>query len=341
MSDKTEDPTPRRLRKAREEGDSPVSAALVQGLGFVAAVAIAPAAVGAAAARVAELVPRAIREPGAPLSSVELAREVVLLCAPLLAAVALVSLVTGFVQTGGMVSWKKLSPELGKLDPVKGLGSLVSGTRLLSLARSLIGAALVAWLAVRLLKTFAPDVANTVGDAQAGMVAAGALARRLGWIAALIGLALAALDVLVVRRSWLKRHRMSKDEVRREHKESEGDPELKAARQRAHQQMLASATIAAVREATVLVVNPTHLATALSYREEEDEAPRVVAKGEGDLARQMIEAAHQYGVPVVRDVPLARALSELEPGDEIPEALYEAVAEILRSAWEETGGAQG
>lgn len=338
MSDKTEEPTPRRLRKAREEGDSPISAALVQGLGFVAAVAIAPAAIAATVARVSELVPRAIRSPETPLGSVELAREVVLLSAPLLAAVALVSLVSGFVQTGGVVSFKKLSPDLGKLNPVSGLGSLASGTRLVALLRSLVGAALVGWLAVRLLTSFAPDVANTVGDARAGMLAAGALVKRLGWIAALVGLGLAALDVLVVRRAFLKRHRMSKDEVRREHKESEGDPELKAARHRAHQEMLASATIAAVREASVLVVNPTHLATALTYREDEDEAPRVVARGEGDLARRMIEAAHQYGVPVVRDVPLARALSELELGDEIPEALYEAVAEILRAAWEETGG---
>jgi flagellar biosynthesis protein FlhB len=83
-------------------------------------------------------------------------------------------------------------------------------------------------------------------------------------------------------------------------------------------------------------VNPTHLATALRYDEGEgDEAPVVVANGEGDLAKRIVEAAHAYGVPVVRDVPLARALAELEIGEQIPEALYEAVAEILREAWEE------
>jgi FlhB-like protein len=93
--------------------------------------------------------------------------------------------------------------------------------------------------------------------------------------------------------------------------------------------------VAAVKQATIVIVNPTHLATALHYQEEEDEAPRVVAQGQGDLARRMIEAAHAYGVPVVRDLPVARALSELEIGDEIPEELYEAVAEILREAWAE------
>jgi len=78
------------------------------------------------------------------------------------------------------------------------------------------------------------------------------------------------------------------------------------------------------------VINPTHLASALRYAEEEDAAPKVVAQGEGDLARYIVEAARAYGIPCIRDVPVARALRELEIGDEIPEALYEAVAEILR-----------
>jgi type III secretion protein U len=98
--------------------------------------------------------------------------------------------------------------------------------------------------------------------------------------------------------------------------------------------MLAAATVGNVRHASVVVVNPTHVACALRYEEAEgDAAPVVVASGEGDLAQRIIRAAHDYGVPVVRDVPLARALIELEVGDAIPEALYEAVAEILREAW--------
>jgi type III secretion protein U len=146
----------------------------------------------------------------------------------------------------------------------------------------------------------------------------------------------------VVRTAWMRRLRMSKDEVRREHKDSEGDPMLKQARERAYHDMLAQATIAAVRTATVVVVNPTHLACALRYRQGEegdegegpDDAPVVVASGAGELAQQILQAAQQWGIPVVRDVPLARALVELQVGDVIPEALYEAVAEILREVWE-------
>jgi flagellar biosynthesis protein FlhB len=135
---------------------------------------------------------------------------------------------------------------------------------------------------------------------------------------------------------------MTKEEVKREHKEAEGDPEVKAARQRAHRDVLAAATIANVRNASVVVVNPTHLACALRYDEVDgDEAPVVVANGEGELADQIVRAAHDYGVPVLRDVPLARALRELEVGEAIPEALYEAVAEILREAWEQAAADGG
>jgi flagellar biosynthesis protein FlhB len=95
-----------------------------------------------------------------------------------------------------------------------------------------------------------------------------------------------------------------------------------------------------VKDATVVVVNPTHLASALRYREDEDEAPRVVAQGKGELARRIVEAARAYGVPCVRDVPVAHALAELETGDEIPEVLYEAVAEILRELAEPQGDAE-
>lgn len=335
MSEKTEEPTPRKLRKAREDGDSPVSAALVQAFGFLAALALAPAALGAAASRAAGLIRAALEQTPRPASAAQIAIDVVLLTLPLLFAAAVAAAAVGFVQTGGMFVVKKLAPDLQRANPVNGIKNIFTGQRMLSVVRALVAALVVGWLAVRLLLDHAGDLAETAGSVSAASAVSGDLVRRLGWIAALVGLALAGADVLITRRAWFKRHRMTKDEVKREHKESEGDPEIKAARQRAHHEVLAGAMVAAVKDATVVVVNPTHLATALRYLEEEDEAPRIVAKGAGDLARRMIDAARAFGVPVVRDVPVARALSELEIGDEIPEELYEAVAEILREAWAE------
>jgi flagellar biosynthesis protein FlhB len=264
-----------------------------------------------------------------------MALDVVTLSAPLLLAGAIAAAAAGFVQTGGIVAAAKLSPDLARANPVTGLANLFTKQRFVGLVRALVAALVVGWLAVRLLLDGAADLARSVGNVAGATALAGDLVVRLGWIAALVGLSLGAVDLLVSHRAWLVRHRMTKDEIRREFKESEGDPELKAARKRQHQELLAGSMIAAVKDATVLIVNPTHFATALHYVEDEDEAPRVVAQGQGELARRMIDAARAYGVPVVRDVPVARALSELEVGDEIPEALYEAVAEILRELWAE------
>ncbi len=340
MSDKTEEPTPKRLKKAREDGDSPISAALVQAAGFVVAITLAPAAVAATAGRATARLQAALEHPLQAFSPMGLALDVLTLSLPLIAAAALVGSVVGFIQTGGIVATKKLAPDLSKANPITGLKNIFNSQRILGVVRSLVGALVVGWLAVRLLLDHGGDLVNCIGNINAAALVASDLSKRLLWIAALVGLALSLLDVLVTRWSWKKRLKMSKDEVKREYKESEGDPEIKQARKQAHQEMLRGATISSVKDATVVIVNPTHLATALHYVEsdEEDAAPRVVAQGEGDLARQMIDAARAYGIPVVRDVPVARALSELEVGDEIPEALYEAVAEILREVWEQEEG---
>jgi flagellar biosynthesis protein FlhB len=347
MSDKTEEPTPKRLRKAQEEGDSPLSVFASQSVAFLAAIAIAPSAITALAvtagadlrsaiARASDVSPTTAFDGGA------VATSIVALSAPILAAAAVSGAVTSLVQTGGVIATKKLTPKLDKLNPITGLKQLVSMQRLIAILRSALFAGGVVFIVNSALRAHATDLARTVGRLDATASLAGTIALDVAKRAGVFGLFLAVLDVVVTRRSWRKRLMMGKDEVKREHKESEGDPQLKAARERAHHEMLASATIANVKTASVVVVNPTHIACALRYDEKEgDEAPVVVASGHGDLAAKIIEAARQYGVPVLRDVPLARALVELEVGTAIPEALYEAVAEILREAWEEEALSSG
>jgi flagellar biosynthesis protein FlhB len=333
VSDKTEDPTPRRLAKAREKGDVAVSAVTSQSLGFLVAVLIVPAAVAATAARATELLRAALSGNASPTFDA-LAKDVVLLVAPVLAAVAASSALATIVQTGALFAPARLAPNLTKLDPIAGLRSLVSGTRLWNVARALVAAMAVGWLAYRALGHHAVDLGHTVGRGAAAAAVAGFASRRLARDAALIGLAFAIVDLIVVRRALHTKLKMTKSEVKREHRETEGDPQIKAARHRAHRDMLAAATINAVRDATVVIVNPEHLATALRYVEGEDDAPKVVATADGELAQRIQEAARAYGIPIIRDVPVARALAELEVGDTIPEALYEAVAEILRELWE-------
>jgi flagellar biosynthesis protein FlhB len=346
VSEKTEEPTPQRLRKAREDGDSGVSTQAAGAVGFLIAVALVPGAITALAERTSSLLVAAIGRaaddaPGVP-SAEALLPTVIFLVAPLLLAAGVTSAIVQFVQAGGAFATKKLSPRFDRLDLVQGVKNLFSTTRLFTVARALVFAAIVGWLAWTTLRGGARDLAHLAGRLAFVGVVVSALGGGLAKRAAVIGLALGALDLFVTRRQWLARLKMSKEEINREHKESEGDPQLKAARERAHHEMLASAAVANVKKATVVVVNPTHLACALRYDAEEgDQAPVVVASGEGDLAKRIVEAARAYGVPVLRDVPLARALIELELESEIPEELYEAVAEILRAAWAESAGAVG
>jgi flagellar biosynthesis protein FlhB len=327
-SDKTEEPTPRRLNKARQEGDSAVSSTLLQSVGFVVVLALLPGLFVALTVGAGTALRSAIISGEADTTSA--AWLWLALSAPVLGATAMVSALLGFVQTGGTFTGSRFAPDFARIDPFNGIKGLFTLERLFSLVRSLLAALAVGWLAWGVLRDHLADVASTVGRGEAVAATAWLLGRRLLWGAALVGLALGGVDYFFVRRAWLKRHRMTKDEVKREHRESEGDPEVKAARRRAHQEALAGSMIAAVKDATVLIVNPTHLATALRYQADEDEAPTVIAHGEGDLAQRLIEAAHAYNVPVVRDVPIAHALRELELGEQIPEGLYEAVAEVLR-----------
>ena len=341
MSDKSEEPTPQRLRKAREDGDSGISAQLGASLSFLAAIAVLPAAVAYVAdasatdlrSRIAQA---ALNSPAATIDPGALGAAVLSGALPLLACVAAVAAVASFVQSGGAIATGKLTPKLDRLNFIQGFAGLFSKARLFSVARAVVLATFVVYLAWATLRDHAADFANLAGrTAYVGLLSSEITLSLMKKVAA-VGVALGLVDLVVTRTSWKKKLMMSKDEIKREHKESDGDPQMKAARERAHHEMLAAAAIGNVRTATVVVVNPTHIACALRYDEKEgDDAPVVVATGEGELAERIMQAARDYGVPILRDVPLARALHELEIGDQIPEALYEAVAAVLREAWDE------
>lgn len=341
MSDKTEDASPKRIRKAQEEGNSPLSTFASQGIAFLCTVAIAPVAIAALAGRAGGDLRSAIAHAGDAAPSIHfdawfLAESVLVLSAPILVTAAITAAVTSLVQTGGVIATKKLAPSLAKLDPIAGFKNLFSLQRVVTVLRAGFFAAVVAYFAIDALRTNAGALARVTGRLDAAVILATTIALGVAKRSAVVGLGLAILDVLVTRRSWREKLKMSKDEVKREHKDNDGDPQQKAARERAHHEMLASTAIANVRKASVVIVNPTHIACALKYDVAEgDDAPLLVASGHGDLARKIVEAAHAYGVPVLRDVPLARALVELEIGDAIPEVLYEAVAEILKLAWDD------
>lgn len=250
--------------------------------------------------------------------------------APLLAAVCAAALLVGMIQTRGVIALKRVTPSLQRFSLHSMRQSLVSSARLFAMLRAAVTAVVVGYFAVHRIEQYAPDLANCAGQLRATSAVAGEVTWLVARDVVLVLFTLAAVDFVVSHRTWFKRLKMTRAEVKRDHQEADGNAQLKSARKQAHQDLLNSARVRAVRDATVLVVNPVHLANALRYEHGRDDAPVLLAHGKGELARQMVRAARTHGVPIAEDIPVAQALSELTEGDPIPAGMYEAVAEILR-----------
>ncbi|WP_242373217.1 EscU/YscU/HrcU family type III secretion system export apparatus switch protein, partial [Anaeromyxobacter sp. SG26] len=235
--------------------------------------------------------------------------------------------IAGALQAGFTFAPGALAPRAERVSPMAGLRRLLSPASLLAVPLGLAKGAVLLAIALAWLRAAAPALAGLSRlDARALWGATPlllGLAVRLGVAYALLGLA----DLALARFRHRRALRMTRDEVRREHKEDEGDPAHRSERRRLHRALLEAG---AVSRATVVVVNPTHVAVALRHDRDGEAAPRLVAKGTGLAAARIRSAARRAGVPIVRDVPLARALHRLaEVGDEIPEELYEAAAAVL------------
>jgi flagellar biosynthesis protein FlhB len=343
----TEQPTPKRLRDARERGQVARSAELTAAGGFAAAAAVVVWYGGAQWARLRDAMAAGIGRAASaedPAALVWPALQdgldtVARVSAPAVAAAALFAAVAGFFQVRGLLVLAPLAPDLSRIDPLAGARRLLSGRTWVELARSLVKVAVVAALAIDLLAGRAPGLARLAGAPLGASMAwtaevAAALVLRVAAFYAVVG----AVDYLWQRHVTRRDLMMTRDEVRREHREQEGDPHHKAERQRLHRDLLQHQMVEAVRTADCVIVNPDHIAVALRYDAGQMAAPQVVAVGERLVAEQIKQIARRHGVPIYRDVPLARSLAQLELGAEIPEALYEAVAAVLRFVHDQRGG---
>jgi type III secretion protein U len=327
----TEQPTPRRLAEAQRRGEVAVSrdltGAVALSAGLAALAAEAPSLGGALARQLRSGLAAALtaRTPPGP-ALLEAAGVLARLLGLPLGAALLGALLAGGLQAGGLLALHPVRPQPERLSPGRGLSRLASLDRLALLALGAVKAAVVVVLTWGWARAAAPSLATLPragSPALAAAALAGSLLPRLG--GAILAFALA--DLLWTRRRHLRTLRMTRDQVRRERRDEEGDPHHQAERKRQHRALLEAPPVA---RATCVVVNPTHVAVALLHRRDLDEAPRVVAKGLGAAARRIRSEARRAGVPIVRDVALARALHRLaEVGDEIPEELFDAAAAVL------------
>jgi flagellar biosynthetic protein FlhB len=255
---------------------------------------------------------------------------------PLVAVAVVAALVAGVGQVGFAPAFKAAKPKLSHLSPKRGLTRLRPGTAGWELVRS------AGKLALLVAAVWGPLRTWTTGPATARSLDAGLRAvLDQTWSLLLRGLALAALvaaaDYAWNRRKVARELRMSKDEVRQEAKNSEGDPLIKGQRRRRAHELSRNRMLADVAGADVIVTNPTHLAVALRYGDGEA-APRVVAKGADRLAAKIRAAGYRHGVLVREDRPLARVLyRQCRVGAYVPAALYEAVAVVLALAYRRRG----
>jgi flagellar biosynthetic protein FlhB len=249
-----------------------------------------------------------------------------------LAAGAVVAVVALQAAQGGVtMASEALTFDLSRLSPAQGLRRLLPSQGGIALAKAIAACAVIVfigWKAVAAgLASSGPMTrVSAVAAAQVGWTEVLALLRKAG-IALLL---LAGADYLDTRWQFMRSHRMTKQEVRDEHKLLEGNPEIKSRVRRIQRELVRRRMLAAVPRATLVITNPTHYAVALEYVRGALPAPRVVAKGQNFMALRIREIAREHGVPIVENPPLARALyQETEIGDLIPGALFEAVAEVL------------
>ena len=335
-SDKTEQPTAKRKREARRDGNLVRSTEVVVWAQMLAAAFLLPASLGLGMqslrqvmSQVGVLVTQPDAEAGVRLMSTGVTRGL-LAIAPLALGMVAIGLIGNFAQTGLAFSGKALRPQFSRVSPAKGLRRLLSphsAWEAVKAALKLVVLTAVAWPGVAHIGAALGGGSRIAG----GHVLSVAASATLDLIrsTALAGLALAALDYCFQRRRVRKSVMMTRQEVRDEYRQSEGDPMTRSRIRQRQVEMSRNRMMAAVAVSSVVVVNPTHIAVALEYRPELG-APRVVAKGQGHIAARIREEAEKHNVPVVRDVPLARTLhAACKLGQAIPAEFYEAVARLL------------
>jgi len=226
---------------------------------------------------------------------------------------------------------KPITPDIKKLNPINGLKNLVNMKKMVELLKTIVKFTLIAYLSVTALNDAMRDVILIIrSELMMGMKIIGTIIWDFCIDIGSVFVVIAAADAFYQKKRYTKDNMMSKYDIKQEYKQSEGDPQQKAERKQLHREMVNNAPAGAVKNSDVVVKNPDHIAVALKYDEDEEEAaPQIVAKGMNVWAEKILEEAKHYGVPIVRNVPLAQALNKLEVGDDIPEELYEAVAEVL------------
>jgi flagellar biosynthetic protein FlhB len=334
---KTEAPTEKKKRDARKKGTVAKSQDLGPWIALLAGTYVLPAAIAStanAATRSFASLRSISAQPDARKAPELLGQAMysgLLAIAPFLAVCLLVGVVSHVAQTGLVLSLHPLKPDLKRLNPITGFKNLFSAKSLWTTAKQVAKSVVIVWVAWPHVQRIADSLTRSGRvPLLEGLAASGQALMSLMRAVCVAVIVIALLDYGFQRRSTRLDLRMTKQEVRDEMKNSEGDPMVKARIRQLQLALARSRMMNDVPTASVVITNPTHVAIALRYDPVAGGAPRVVAAGIDKVALRIRERAREAGVPIVEAKPLARALwRSCEVGDEIPGPLYEAVAKVL------------
>lgn len=332
--DKTEKPTPKRRREARKEGQVPRTPELAQWITVLLLSLLVGPLLGHEMSAWRSMLESSLRAISSPEPSQALAllgadmRHAFLAILTLGGFIMILSVAASVAQGGIFFATKAIKPNLKKLDPVQGFKRVFGPQALWQGAKILLKSAVVALIGYTSIKSITPLIGGLMPMSTVIETVQGKAVGLLRTVA-VVGLVLGAADFAVAKRRTDKKMKMSKQEIKDEHKQSEGDPMVKNAIRSRQLAAARNQMVNDVTQADVLLVNPTHIAVALRYDPARG-APRVVARGAGSIAARIRTAATDARVPLVQDVPLARALyRSCEVGQEIPHELFAAVAQVL------------
>ncbi|SHK38757.1 flagellar biosynthetic protein FlhB [Marinobacter antarcticus] len=337
--EKTEEATPRRLEKAREDGQTARSkelatmAVLIAGAGGLLIFGAQLGAAMEAIMRDAFTLERSAIFDTRHMSIQLLAsaKEAAWALAPIL-LLLLIAAIAGSIGIGGLLfSGKAIAPKLNRMDPMKGLGRMFSARSLIELVKAIAKVGLVMALAILILDIRTEDLLAIAEEPT--VPAMEHVLWTLGWSFFLLScstIIIAIIDVPFQLFDHQKKLRMTKQEVKDEYKDTEGKPEVKGKIRQLQREMSQRRMMQDVPTADVVITNPTHYAVALKYDSNSMGAPKVVAKGNDETAFKIMEIAREYKVEILRTPPLTRAVyHNSDIGDEIPDGLYMAIAQVL------------
>ncbi len=258
--------------------------------------------------------------------------KALLISLPLILVGFIAGLSAAYLQVGPLLSFDAIMPELKKINPFEKAKQIFSMKSVIEFLKSCLKVTIIGVIVFQIVRNSVDALTRIpYGGKSALLGSVGVVMQNLAIKVCLAYACIAAFDYFFQQYQHIKGLKMSKDEVKREYKESEGDPQIKGKRKQLHQEMLNDNKVQNTRKATVVVTNPTHLAIAIYYEEKDNQLPRILAKGEDHIAQRMIAVAKEEGIPVMQNIPLARALYTDVPVDHyIPSDLIEPMAEVLR-----------